>query len=342
MSNKIQQTANAAPCKSSGRLKAIVDAALPIAILLVYGLALTSCLKENLSDCPEDIRVYFDISTRADGDAINPKNVDRMNLYVFNHKGYYLCEYVDEQIDDFDDKYYIDCSDLLPGKYRFIAWGGMDRDFFSATPIQFEKGKTTFDEALLMLTHLDGIISTPVHHLFHSELPATVTYSKVQRFKMPLIQITNTVNVRTVGLPADSYAYTYEITGDNCTYQFDGEFVKCSHGYAHHDEHDDFKYVAPCTKDEAAQLHSTLNVMRLSKDFPTVQLKIYDEAGTILYPTGNKSGNLIELITKANPKNDFDATHNYDIVLAFNESDLSLTIYINGWKVKEDSGQLVD
>jgi len=35
----------------------VVDILLLIAVLLVHGLLVTSCLKENLSDCTEEIRV---------------------------------------------------------------------------------------------------------------------------------------------------------------------------------------------------------------------------------------------------------------------------------------------
>ena len=255
--------------------------------LFVSALLLSSCIKEDMSDCPEEIRVYFDIETRAsEGDTINPDDVDRMNLYVFSHKGYYLGEYSDEYIPGFGTEYYIDCSDLLPGKYSFIAWGGKDERYYRITPGTFVKGKTTFGEALLMLDHPEETVSDNIHHLFHSELPATVTNAKVQRFVMPLWQITNTVNIRTVGLPADDHEYIFDIADNNCTYQFDRSFAdfgeKSGHGH--------FKHVAPCTKDEESQLHSTLNVMRLSADRRTPHLQVVNKtAGTILYPVGAQS-----------------------------------------------------
>jgi hypothetical protein len=140
-----------------------------------------------VSNCPEDIRVYFDITTRAGGDGINPSDVDRMNLYVFCNKGYYLGEYSDNLIVDFNADYYIDCSDLLPGKYRFIAWGGQDNNCYSTSPAPFVKGETSFDDALLTLKHSDDLVSNKVHHLFQSDITATVTNAKVQRFLMPLV-----------------------------------------------------------------------------------------------------------------------------------------------------------
>ena len=311
-----------------------------IAILFAGALLQPSCLKEDTSNCPEQIRVYFDITSRATGDAINPEDIDRMNLYIFCSKGYYLGEYQDDNITDFNADYFIDCSDLLPGKYRFIAWAGKDEQYYTATPAPFVKGKTKFEEALLELKHSNGIVAAGLHHLFHSELPATVTREKVQRFDMPLIQHTNTINIYTEGLPASANAYTFEIADNNCKYHFDRSFVAC--------EHSGFKYVADCTKDNMHQLFSTLNVMRLADDRHTPQLQIYNKtAGTLLYPVGGQSGDLIELIRNANPDNDFELTHIYNIVFRFTDGGgedsptrFTVTIYINGWQVRDQNDEL--
>ena len=323
----------------------IIDVILLIAILLVHGLLVTSCLKENLSDCPEEIRVYFDISTRT-GDDIDPTNVDRMDFYVFDHKGKYLCEYIDPEIHHFDPDYYIDCSDLLPGKYRFVAWGGMDREFYSTEPVLFEKGKTTFNEALLMLNHSDEIVSKPVHHLFHSDLPVTVSTSRIQHFLMPLTQQTNTIEIRTLGFRTESERnYIFVIEDNDCTYQFDAVFAKCSQKkFNLSEEPDNFKYETTCIKDASKQLHATLNVVRLAYNRHRPQLRLYDQtADVILYPAGGQSGDLIDLIIRAIPDNNFDTTNHYEIVLTFTDSGegyptrLPVTIHINGWELKEES-----
>ena len=318
----------------------IVDKLLLIAILLVHGFLLTSCLKENMSGCPEEIRVYFDISTRAGNDAINPTNVDRMNLYVFNHKGFYLSEYSDEQINNFGPDYFIDCSDLLPGKYRFIAWGGMDEVLFSTVPASFEKGKTTFDEAFLVLEHSDGIVFSPMHHLFHSDLSVTVTNSKIQQFLMPISQQTNTITVRTMGLWTNpDHVYTYEIIDDNCTYQFDGSFAEYAH--VHHKiskEPYEFKYqMSTHPNDREGQLNVTLTVMRLTENRQP-KIKIIDEnTNDTLF-----SYDLIKLIKKI-PNVEIGITHDYviDLLFVYNV-DPTVTVYINGWKLQDEETQLVD
>jgi hypothetical protein len=271
-----------------------------------------------------------------------------MNLFVFDQKGYYLCEYRDERIIGFSpEEYYIDCSDLLPGKYRFIAWAGKDENFYTVEPDVFEKGKTRFEDALLMLKHQGNVVSEEIElirHLFHSELPATVTNEKVQRFTMPLKQQTNTINIRTEMLPATADIFSFNIIDNNSDYTFEGSFANAVSDKT-------FTYTAPCTKDGADQLHSTLNVMRLSADRNTPQLQIFNKTtGEVFYPHGIYSGDLIDLILKANPKNDFEATHIYNIVLRFENgfnpedpTNSSVTIYINHWKVpQEQDNDLVE
>ena len=317
----------------------------PIIVLIVNTLLLSSCLNEDLSNCPERIRVYFtfttvDAYTGKGDDPINPDDVDRMHLYVFNNKGYYLCEYRDDNITDFSDNYYIDCSDLFPGKYRFIAWGGKDEEFYRTSP-EFVVGKTSFDEAFLMLNHTGNRILKPVHHIFHSELPVTVANTNVQRFNMPLVQLSNTINIRTVGLPVNNNDYRFTIIDNNDVYYFDRSF-------ASNESAPTFSYNAPCTKDATGQINATLNVLRLSADRHTPVLQIFNETeGTLLFPFDGYSGDLIKLIKIANPENDFDMTHTYDIILYFDENGgvgmtgFTVTIYINGWQVQEQEDILM-
>ena len=306
-------------------------------------LLLSSCIKEDMSNCPEEIRIYFQIPTPEGGTEINPLDVDMMHLYVFDKKGYYLGEYHDEYIPDFkEDEYFIDCSDLLPAQYRFIAWAGKDERFYATEPGLFVKGKTLFEDALLMLQHPNNIVSEEIHHLFYSDLSATVTVEKVQRFDMPLLQQTNTIRIHTVGFPADVDVYTFNIADNNCSYLFDHSFADLSRAGVSNSE---FTYTAPCEKDAGSQIRSKLNVMRLSGERHTPQLQIFNQTtGKLLYPADNNSGDLIELIKSFYPENNFDAVHIYDIVLTCVDPDeptaFTVTILINGWVVSDQEDNI--
>ena len=293
------------------------------ATLLVGVLLLTSCLKEDYSNCPEDIRVYFDVAPSTSMD-----DLDQMNLYVFDSDGRYLQEYHDGHIPDFSpDDYYINCSDLLPGKYRFIAWSGKDETCYSTMPEPFVKGKTAFDEALLKLECSGMIIVTALHHLFHSELPATVMKTKSQRFIMPLAQLTNTIHIRTIGLPADNDDYSFNIIDNNSDYFFDASFANDIGDAA-------FNYISNYSGNALNQPNATLNVMRLEKNRRTPKLLILNKtAGTTIFPASTHTGDLIELILTANPQNNFETTHTYDIIIKFAGDTSVISITVNGWEV---------
>ena len=303
--------------------------------LVCAGGLLTSCIKEDTTNCLKEVRVYFTFSA----DAINADQVDRMHLYLFDQNKRFVEEYRDDNIPHFGPDYYISFTDLMTGAYRFIAWGGKDERDYATEPATFVKGQTTFDEALLTLNHTGGVVTTQPHPLFHSDIQANVVVNeKLQLFYMPLTQLTNTINVSTVGLPANTNSYRFEIADNNCTYTFDKMFASHNHGI--------FTYKASCSKDGAGQLFSSLRVMRLAADRHTPQLKIVNEAnGTVLYPFGEQPSDLIGIILKAIPQNNFETTHTYDIVLTFTgggSTGFDVTITVNGWEVKDEPNDLVE
>ena len=308
-----------------------------LTVLFLGALLIASCIKEDLSQCSGDIRVYFSLVSPQS----NPSDVDQMHLYVFDDKGLFKGEYRDNRVTPFGSGYYINCSDLPHGNYRFIAWAGKDDNHYGTTPAAFAQGKTTYNEALLVLKHSGGLVTAPPHHIFHSELSAVVTRDKVQRFNMPLAQLTNTINIYTEGLPADDNAYLFNIADDNCAYSFDRSFAS----HTGHPSGETFTYTVPCAKEDSQQLNASLRVLRLAQNRRIPQLEIYNKTqGKRLYPVGDQSGDLIGLILRAYSPN-FETTHTYDIILHFTGDDATgfkVDVTVNGWKVKEQGGELID
>ena len=306
-----------------------------IAALIVCTLPLASCIKEDLSDCIKEARIYFSYAPQT----INPADVDRMHLYVFSQNGLFVGDYRDNQINGFSSDYFIDISDLPSASYRFIAWGGKDEQYYATTPTLFVKGQTTFDEALLMLKHSGNTISTLVPHIFHANLSATIlNIPTPQYFYMPLSQLSNTINIHTVGLPAQTDAFTFRITDNNGAYKFDSSFAP--------QIHEPFTYSALCTTDNEDQLHATLHVLRLAANRRTAQMQLYNETtGTLLFPAGSQSGDLIGLILSATPNVNFDTTHTYDIVLTFTgdgTTGFDVSVSVNGWMVQDEENNLIE
>jgi len=294
-----------------------------------------SCTAEDLADCIGEARVYF----RLTDQSVNPATIDRIHLYVFNQNGFFVEEYTDNHISGFGPNYFIDIADLPAGNYRFIAWAGKDDALYTTTPAQFVKNATTINEAVLMLEHAGNILSTPIKHIFHADISGTLLIIPTpQHYYMPLTQLSNTINISTVGLPAFTDAFTFRITDNNCSYKFDRSFA--SHN------HEPFTYIAHCTQDNAHQLHASLNVLGLSANRHTPQLQIVNEStGLPLYPVGDQSGDLIGLILSATPNVNFNTTHTFDIVLTFTgdqTTGFDVSVSVNGWLVNDENSELIE
>ena len=317
---------------------------LKVVALLFCTMIFSTCktfIEEDMSDCPEEIHVYFDVEPYNIFGDMDTDELDRMSLFVFDDKGVYLREYVDNDIDAFNENYYIDCSNLLPGNYSFIAWGGKHEDYEikivqkqlqkldeeeeeeddeeedEEEPIIFIKGKTTFDEALLMLNHTEGIVSMPVPHIFHSYMSIKIDRSKIQRIDMPLMQLSNTINILLKGLQSNaSDVHTVNITDNNNVYHFDGDFAN------EPDDDDTFKYTQ--TFEITSEGYgASLTVMRLAEE-RTPKLQISNQSANILFPSNALSipDNLVDMINLRYPQSeypdfDFDKKNRYDIVITF-------------------------
>ena len=307
------------------------------ALLLAFVLLLAACTKDDYAQCPGEVKIFFSLLSSES----NPLEVDQMHLYIFNNCGTYLREYRDNAISRFDAQYFLDCPNLAPGSYRFVAWAGKENGCYATTPAPFIPGKTTYKEALLLLKHAGGVVESPMHHLFHSELQVAVTNQKDQRFTMPLTQLTNTIRVRIEGLPLENNTYILRIADNNCAYTFDRSFAL----HEGHPSGETITYTTHCTQDDSGHLNATLRVMRLMGSRRIPQLAIVNQAdGKLLFPLDDQSGDLIEMILEAYTPN-FDTTHTYDIVLRFFEDDstgLKVTVSINGWDVQSEENELID
>ena len=288
--------------------------------IIVFVLLLQSCffIEEDMSDCPEEIRVFFDITQ---SDAINPNDIDRMHLYVFNDKGGFLREYIDDNV-VFSSDYYIDCSNLTPGKCRFVAWGGKNANYYSVTPM-FVKGETTLDEALLTLKSAGGIVSAPMSHLFHSCLPVTVDRRREQKIVMPLIQFSNTIHIRVKGA-SNTDLLTVGIVDNNSVYHFNGDFAPAS----------SLTYTAPFAL-TGSDFNTSLTVLRMAEGRNTM-LQLYN-VGELIF-----SHNLINLILARYPGNNFDTKNVYhiEVILEGPPANLSITINIDKWEEENNDYEL--
>lgn len=291
------------------------------AILLLPSL-FTGCIKEDVSDCPAGLKVYFTYEPATYARmGVDPSEVDRIDLFLFDDGGIYRGVWTDE-MPQLAPGYFMELPVQKEGGYRFIAWCDL-HDCYTTSPTGFIIGQTTFAEAMLRLDHLSGEIAGGVPPLFHADKTELLFNTREQKVSMPLVQAYNTINLTTEGLEHNSDTYRLSITDNNGKYKFDHSFADDSN----------FTYSIPCGKDNKGQLSTTLNILKLAADRHPI-FEIYNVTqGRVLYRA--------DLVTLLNGIGniDYQRMHTYDIHIKFT-TDMKAIVIVNGWQVTEDDVML--
>ncbi|GHV51991.1 hypothetical protein FACS1894181_14670 [Bacteroidia bacterium] len=314
-----------------------------IAFFVISMLALSSCVNDDLSKCVIEKRVFFDYTpaTKAIKNGINPDDMVRMNLFVFDRNGRYVREYVDEQ-PALSPKYNIDITGLEPGNYQFVAWGNLENQY-ALSPKSLEPGLTNREDLQVELTKLKDskTVSEWLNPLFfatHTELKTIeILYMVPQDIHLKLIENTYKINVEVIGFDSISTAentYRVEILDNNGIYTFDNDFAPC----------EDFNYASVFTvlAEENYKLKASLMVLRLAESRPVPVIRLVNNKTNVELIREN----LVELILAAKKQGatvDFDNTLEFEFRFEFNpNAPLECNVYINGFQVVNQGGVILD
>lgn len=298
-------------------------------------LSTQSCIKEDMSDCPSDIRVYFNYvegSYASAKEGINPSDVSQINLYVFNADGKFLSEHVDPAPKMSKD-YFITVPGLETGSYQFIAWGGLDSELYNLSE-PLVPGQTLLSDVQLHLQSIQNdtikAALAPLFHAAHRKGVIDVKKGISVKDTLNLTQDTYKINVTVDGIKANGDNYLLSVEDNNGRYRFDNSIASQTK----------FNYISPCTEiNNGAKLTSSVTVLRLLENRSPI-LRVFNETkGTIAFEK-----NLVELLMLINTvggKIDFSYMHEFDIeLIARNGVELSFDVIINGWRVIENGSGL--
>jgi hypothetical protein len=310
-----------------------------IALLLAF--VFQSCIKDDLSGCTKEKQVYFSYraaSYASESDdvvkvGIDPTDVERMDLYIFDENGLFVKKVTDES-PAMGLNYYMTVPDLKSGKYKFVAWGNLE-DRYTILPEKLIPGKTSIEE---LLVYLNGIIdqtvdesSAPLSPLFyatHKEKELEVNAMTDQNFQLDMVQDTYTINVSIIGLDEETLNtndFELEIYDNNDKYKFDNDFVQS----------DFFTYSSPCTQVNDT-LSSSLAVMRLTDNRKPILRVVNTQTEESLVET-----DLVKLLLTPNDtraKIDFSYQYEFNIKYVLDAAFAIVAIKINGWTwVPEES-----
>ncbi|MDR1646175.1 MAG: FimB/Mfa2 family fimbrial subunit [Tannerellaceae bacterium] len=315
-----------------------------VCLLLLAAVAMQSCIQDDLSGCMTDKQIYFDYDlTLSQKGGINPEDITRLNLFVFNEDGLFVKEIVDEAPRISPD-YVMTIGGLKTGLYRFVAWGNLKDQY--ALSAGLVPGKTKFDDLRVLLQSINNNREVteelkPLFFATHTEDLFTIQGPKSQRIHLNLIKDTYRVNVTVVGMDATlagKHDYKINIEDDNGIYTLNNDFAFC----------EKFTYTQPCRVEDNKEseglkdLKSSLTVLRLTEERkprsraeeePQPFLRLVNEqTKTVVLEDG-----LVSLVKEANQlgaKINFATTYEFDITYELSqESTLVVYIYINGWRL---------
>ncbi|MDR0994696.1 MAG: FimB/Mfa2 family fimbrial subunit [Tannerella sp.] len=295
--------------------------------------AFSSCINEDLSNCAAgDTRVYFNYTLpKAGSYGIVPDSVKQLQLFVFDMGGNLVTEQTDTA-PKLSPDYYMEVKALLPGQYKFVAWGNVAGRQYSFTGLT-KSSSGQLDQMTVDLQDIgDGSCNDQLHPLFyatHADAAETIVADKSQRIQLQMVEDTYKINVTVMGmdsLSAADNAYQAEISDNNGNYKFDNSIAPCA----------EFNYIQPMAAKPATHLYrldASLSVLQLAASRKHPVLSIRNESTKALL----FQDNLVELILAANEVGaaiNFTNTHDFNIIYMMNESSsMSVVLYINGWKV---------
>jgi hypothetical protein len=310
-----------------------------IFLLLLIPVISQSCIRDDLSDCISDKRIYFDyepalLSQRNGG--INPDDITRMDLFVFDENGLFIKEYIDEA-PQMGPEYFITVTGLKTGYYKFVAWGNLKEHYTLSSDLV--PGETSFNDLRVFLECIkNNEVEEQLSPLFFATHTGTnsveILGMSPQFIRVNLVNDMYKINVTVSGIDSASVAdndYKLTISDDNGIYNFDNDFAPCR----------EFTYTQTCLVDKERnnELTASLIVLRLTADRKPLLRLVNKQTNNVLIEE-----NLVNLILEVNEAGaaiDFDKTHEFDIRYELDQtSSIGIIIYVNGWKLIRQPGIL--
>jgi hypothetical protein len=299
-------------------------------------LLLASCVADDLSVCGVNVQFRYLQYTKGDvsdpGTDMYASAIKNIHLYVFNTDSVLVAEQLIDQ-NPMPTSTYI--SNLQPGDYHFVAWGNVDDQYYRLTtePVI---GTTKMGDLEMAYqdTNPDSVVSYSASKLYYGKIDANITPSSLQdQNVLPVINLirdTKDITVSAEGLALGTKAagtmYDCHIASTNGSLKFDNSIAA--------DER--FRYM-PSSEVDTTVLVSKFSLVRettLGNSLPTLTFTrtLNDVANTIY--NENITSMLVAAATQQSYTN-FDHKESFNILLVFNETYGTVSVYIDGWEMGE-------
>lgn len=301
-------------------------------IFFVVGLlGFHSCdnLNEDLPECRLYVTFKYDYNVLS-VDAFH-KQVDKVELYVFDKDGKFLFSQVEEGAALSTGSYRMEVP-LPVGEYKFMAWAGA-HDSYEIT--SFTRGATTIEEMKLRLKRDQSlIIDKELEPLWYGEILNVNFNGKTNQTEIiNLIKDTNKVRFifqgETPEWTVNVDDYTYEIIESNGYMDYDNSLLD-----------DDILSYRPYYSNqvEPAMAVVEMNTMRLMEDRPTRLIVTHKATGKQVFNI-NMTQYLVLIKVEGHnwgPQEYLDREDEYAIAFFFSNTSpsdqwLAVKLRINSW-----------
>ena len=283
-------------------------------------LSLSACIQEDMSQCGSEVQICFSYNDDVGSRSIDSGELKKAMLYAFDSDN--QLTYVQEILDPELDVFYTIILD--PDTYSFVVWFNPVAPY-AITPMEIGTTLKSEGQLSLEIPSTRRVQGSAVEFLplLYGQKEEAIQKNEDNVVTIPVSENTNRINITVRGLIPTTHTYHVSIEDANGVYTFDNDFD---------DSCPTFSYVAETQyATDSDILKASLTVLRLAEDRPTPTLTIQDmDTGEILYPFCDETpDNLIELLQKLYPHNDFSKNHLYNIDIKFDET----AVWINDWQV---------
>ena len=288
-----------------------------ISIISCMLIAMSSCIKEDWSDCPdgEIVQMKFTYNGALDLEA-NAPAIKTVTTFVFDENDQFVTyktwpvngNILDNQFD----------LRLPEGKYNLVSWVNLDDPYYVTPDIEQLKYAIPADK-----------IAGDIPFLFFGEQEIEVVKNEENTVLVPLEEITNEIRITINGMSLAADPYLFVIKDNNGAYTFDGDFADC----------EEFSYQTTATTNPATHtIKGSMTVLKLTNDSHPY-FSLIDKDGEII-PLKDQNGDwvdeidLVALVLSQFPDYDFSRRRVHDIEFFF-DVNMNLTLKIVDWNEQE-------
>ena len=325
------------------------------AIMLLAATLLSGCTKEDESDCVGNMNLTFRF-TRNGQDNFGPQ-VPSLSVFVFDEAGIYLGRWDEWDNGKFSADYIMSLP-LLPGKYSFVAWGGLKAPgYYLCSTGQTQSnatdpviGRTHIDDMLLRLSgnHSNEVTFIPTTQFHGESLSQTVIAGQANEITINLTKNSKEIRVTVLGLSESLERMA--VRDDEDPFSLINMRLTAPNGG--YDFHNRIEYNSTIMTYVEQNRHIGTDNSLISS-FHTLQLKLKDKNQNNIpyeftiwnrqfgsaFHTADLLHDYINKVSAYDTQSEIDEEDFFDVVIDLG-ANLGVSVTVNGWKIDTSNNTL--